>query len=73
MGVSKNACPKAVGRNRINRHVRESFRTQMAGELRGETLDFVVLATAQAANQSNKMLDKSLCAHWHKLTQKATG
>jgi len=73
MAISKKACPKAVGRNRIKRRVRESFRAQMAGELQGEALDFVVLATAQAASQSNKALDKSLSAHWHKLTQKASG
>ncbi len=76
MAVSKKACPKAVGRNRIKRLVRESFRTQiagqaMAGKLRGETLDFVVLPTAQATSQSNNALGESLRAHWQKLTTKA--
>jgi len=78
MAVSKKACPKAVGRNRIRRLIRESFRTQVAGQatagkLQGEALDFVVLPTPLAASQSNGVLTESLSAHWLKLTTKATG
>jgi len=71
MAVSKKAVAKAVGRNRIKRVVRESFRKQIAGPALGNTLDFVVLPTAQAANQSNKLLDESLSTHWQRLTRKA--
>jgi len=34
-------------------------------------LDFVVLTTAQTANQSNKILDESITTHWQRLTGKA--
>ena len=71
MAVSKKACAKAVGRNRIKRRIRESFRIQMAGQLPGVAMDFVVLPTAQAASQSNSLLDESLSEHWQKLTGKA--
>jgi len=76
MAVSKKACPKAVGRNRIKRLVRESFRRHIAGQvtdgnLQGGTMDFVVVSTAPAASQSNNALDESLRAHWQKLTKKA--
>jgi ribonuclease P protein component len=71
MAVSKKACAKAVGRNRIKRLVRESFRAQMVGSATDNHLDFVVMITAGAANQSNKILDESLLAHWQRLTRKA--
>ena len=71
MAVSKKACAKAVGRNRIRRVVRESFRASMLGSATDIALDMVVLPTAQASNQSNKTLDESLSVHWQKLTRKA--
>jgi len=72
MAVSKKACPKAVGRNRIKRVIRESFRTKVAGlEAQSAALDFVVMPTVQAASQSNKILAESLAAHWRVLTGKA--
>jgi hypothetical protein len=36
-----------------------------------KALDFVVLTTGAAANQSNKALDESLSAHWQRLIGKA--
>ncbi len=71
MAVSKKACAKAVGRNRIKRVVRENFRNRMIGSVTDKTLDIVILPTAQAANQSNKILDESLSIHWQKLIRKA--
>lgn len=71
MAVSKKACPKAVGRNRIKRVIRENFRTNMMGTEQNESLDFVVLPNAAAANQDNKVLDVSLSAHWQQLIRKA--
>jgi len=71
MAVSKKACAKAVGRNRIKRVIRESFRLTLVGSTQDKTLDFVVLPTAEAANQSNKALDESLSAHWRRLIRKA--
>jgi len=71
MAVSKKACAKAVGRNRIKRVVRENFRTRMLGMVSDKSLDIVILPTAQAASQSNKILDESLSIHWQKLIRKA--
>jgi len=71
MAVSKKACARAVGRNRIKRMVRESFREKMLGPVTASTLDFVVLPTAQAATQGNNELSKSLETHWQRLTRKA--
>jgi len=71
MAVSKKACAKAVGRNRIKRVVRESFRNRMLGTTEDNSLDIVILPTALAAKKSNKILDESLSIHWQKLTRKA--
>ena len=71
MAVSKKACAKAVGRNRIKRVIRESFRSQLVASVKDNTLDFVVLPNAAATNQSNKLLDESLSAHWKRLNRKA--
>jgi ribonuclease P protein component len=71
MAVAKKAVPKAVGRNRIKRVIRESFRAQMVGEAALVTLDIVVLPTALAAQQSNQVLSESLTTQWQKLINKA--
>jgi ribonuclease P protein component len=71
MAVSKKGCPKAVGRNRIKRVIRENFRHHMLAPEQEETLDFVVLSNAVATNQSNKVLDDSLSTHWQRLIRKA--
>ncbi len=76
MAVSKKACPRAVARNRIKRVIRESFRTEMAGQTpTGQvtecTLDIVVLPTRQAASESKLGLKQSLSMHWQKLMYKA--
>jgi len=71
MAVSKKACARAVGRNRIKRVIRENFRTTPAAQMPAIALDIVVLPTAIAANQSNRILDESLSTHWHRLTRKA--
>ena len=71
MAVSKKACPLAVGRNRIKRLVRESFRTRILGSGQQESLDFVVLPNPFAAKQTNKVLGQSLSSHWQRLIKKA--
>ena len=71
MAVSKKACPKAVGRNRIKRVIRENFRANLIGTEQDGSLDFVVLPNATAAKQDNKVLDVSLSAHWQQLIRKA--
>ena len=71
MAVSKKAIAKAVGRNRIKRVIRENFRLKLDRSTLDKALDFVVLPTAEAANQSNKALDESLSMHWRRLVRKA--
>jgi len=71
MAIAKKACPKAVGRNRIKRVVRESFRAHLVGQTVDVTLDFVVMATAEAAGQGNRVLSESLSVHWQQLINKA--
>jgi len=71
MAVSKQVCSKAVGRNRIKRIVRENFRNKMLGQKQDSSLDFVVLPTAQAVDESNSILVESLTAHWQQLIRKA--
>jgi len=71
MAVSKKACSKAVGRNRIKRVVRENFRNHLVGQKLDSSLDFIVLPTNQAARESNKVLDESLTVHWQQLIRKA--
>lgn len=71
LAVAKKACPKAVGRNRIKRVVRESFRICLAGQSDAVTLDFVVLASANAAKETNQSLSESLNKQWYKLVERA--
>lgn len=71
MAVAKKACPLAVGRNRIKRVIRESFRNRLLNGDQDCSLDFVVLPNAIAAKQSNKVLDQSLSSHWQRLIKKA--
>jgi len=66
MAVSKKVDKKAVGRNRIKRVVRESFRSWRA-ESTGvckNPLDIVVLAKPASAAMGNKRLFESLADHW---------
>jgi ribonuclease P protein component len=72
MAVSKKNCPRAVGRNRIKRVVRESFRTRLAGRPASDFLDFVVLPSAAAAERGNAELFRSLNRHWQKLAAMTT-
>ena len=71
MAVAKKGCPKAVNRNRIKRVIRENFRKTMANQTTHNAMDFVVLPTPVATDQSNKILDESLTAHWQRLIRKA--
>ena len=61
LAVSKKNCKRAVGRNRIKRVVRESFRQHQA-LLRG--LDIVVMNKPAAADVTKPALFRSLERHW---------
>lgn len=70
LAVSTRVCKHAVGRNRIKRLVRESFRAHqyLLGPSRGERggVDLVVLPTRHAATICNRELMNSLAHHWHR-------
>lgn len=64
MVVSKKVDRRAVGRNRVKRIVRESFRSQVQ-QLVG--IDVVVIAKPEAARINNQTLFRSLDHHWNKI------
>jgi ribonuclease P protein component len=67
LAVSKKACSTAVGRHRLKRIVRESFRHRQ-GELVGPgAVDIVVLPSPAAAGQSSDRLRGSLERHWTRI------
>lgn len=63
LAISKKNCRLAVGRNRLKRIVRESFRQHKA-TLAG--LDVVVLNQPAAQRADNKALFDSLSRHWQR-------
>jgi ribonuclease P protein component len=71
LAVSRKNCARAVDRNRIKRIVRENFRRKISSQVVDEKLDFVVMPTSTAAKQDNNVLNKSLSAHWPRLTRKS--
>jgi ribonuclease P protein component len=70
MAVSRQVDKRAVGRNRIKRVVRESFRQYFRDSRR--PLDFVVLPRRETATMSNERLSESLCAHWARLERRGS-
>lgn len=75
MAVSRRACPLAVGRARLKRLIRESFRAYRAERLGAGSgppwVDFVVLPSRQAASMCNRTLRASLDRHWPRARAKA--
>jgi ribonuclease P protein component len=62
--VAKKSIPLAVGRNRIRRLARESFRHERATL---GSVDIVVLAQPAAGKVSKASLTRSLEHHWEKI------
>jgi ribonuclease P protein component len=62
MAVSRQVDKRAVGRNRIKRVIRESFRQYFANT--GPAMDFVVLPRRESATICNRQLRHSLDKHW---------
>jgi len=79
MAVSRKVDKRAVGRNRIKRVVRESFRKHWTAEHSVETqnetpcLDIVVLPRRESATISNSRLFSSLEGHWTRLENQIEG
>ncbi|MEE4216617.1 MAG: ribonuclease P protein component [Xanthomonadales bacterium] len=73
MAVSKKVDKSAVGRNRIKRVIRESFRHWRAGQSPGTdlSLDIVVLARPASATMCKEQLFSSLEKHWPSLLRLA--
>ena len=67
LAISKRIIKTAVGRNRVKRLVRESFR-QHQQELGG--LDIVVMARDGAPLASNADLLRALHTHWQRVARK---
>ncbi len=66
LAISKRTIKTAVGRNRVKRLVRESFR-QHQQSLAG--LDIVVLSRNAAPHASNSELVLALQTHWQRTTK----
>lgn len=69
LAVSRKVDKRAVGRNRIKRIVRESFRAWNAKTVHagGRTFDVVVVARAAATTKSNDEIFRSLSRHWARI------
>lgn len=67
MAFTKKRVKLAVGRNRLKRISRESFRL-IQGAL--YSADYVVLAGGQCAKATNQQLFQSLEKHWQQLNKK---
>jgi len=67
LAISKRIIKTAVGRNRVKRLVRESFR-QHQQSLMG--LDIVVLSRNGALQASNPELTSALQTHWQQVVKK---
>ena len=71
MAVSRQVDKKAVGRNRIKRVVRESFRHH--NFFQKACLDIVILPRRETAMMSNQQLFQSLQGHWSRLEKRFEG
>ena len=67
--ISKQKVRLAVGRNRLRRLVRESFRSRAASL---PSVDLVVLARDATSKAANREIVASLESHWARITTSAT-
>jgi ribonuclease P protein component len=73
LAVPKKVCKTAVGRHRLKRIVRESFRLRQA-ELAGSgAVDIVVLPSISAADEPSSALRASLERHWTRISALTQG
>ena len=67
MAVSRQVDKRSVGRNRIKRVIRESFRHCFAADSDAPVVDFVVLPRSECATICNRQLRHSLAKHWARI------
>jgi len=70
MAVSRQVDRRAVGRNRIKRIIRESFRLHYLRQHKGQPVDVVVLPRPAAAAICNKRLFDQLARHWSRIDER---
>jgi ribonuclease P protein component len=68
--VAKKQISLAVGRNRVRRLARESFRKQRHTL---QSVDIIILAQSAAGSASNSDLSASLEQHWQRLLREKPG
>jgi ribonuclease P protein component len=68
LAIAKKRVPLAVGRNRLKRIIRESFR---GAEQQLKGLDIVIMARQKAGAARNDELFASLDRHWQSLNKRA--
>ena len=66
LAISRKRIQSAVGRNKVKRMIRESFRHNKT-DLKG--LDVVVIAKKNINYQDRHVIGKSLMTHWRKLLE----
>ena len=71
MAVSRQVDPRAAGRNRIKRVIRESFRQHFTANM--PRIDIVVLPRRETATICNERLFRSLEGHWSRLDRHFEG
>ena len=64
LAISKKNAKRAVDRNRIKRHIRESFRLNMHTM---PAIDLVVMAKPVTKSADNQQISESLQMHWNRL------
>ena len=67
MAVSRQVDKRSVGRNRIKRVIRESFRQYFAADRGVPAVDFVVLPRSECATICTRQLRDSLARHWARI------
>lgn len=72
LAVSRRIDKKAVGRNRLKRIIRESFRLHQNEINAVASLDIVVLPKVGSASICNETLRRSLEQHWRKICSRIT-